>query len=879
MDVLLRNWRALPWNRLVTALLGLSAELSLAGVLFGVIAACGVAQYQAQWGSSGPMERGLAAAAIVGLIGGFLLHRQVRVGWPMWLMISASLALILPWWLDQVVRLAAILPADFVLPGLRLESIGWVAAVLSLGVPFACQSAAICAVCSDRERSRESEDVFPAASWFGFGVVLGLFVNALVLGPWLGAEMTTIFAAGLALVVSYRGWNRRTSSSNNSLCPSILETHAAASFSVSDRLLSLLGLFGCGGVLALSRDLWDQLAPHAVYLQQGTWAVILAGVVIGSTVAGRLPGLQRWLPWALLLIAAGLLMDGFGFESAVRISLWSAAYITNPTPHQLALYGLMTAALLPMAFSAGLLLRPPRIGLFTAGLASLLIGMTCLRELTMVTATKPLMSAVICGMSLLALIAFVAHRTWPKANWQTGGVFAAILACGFAAPFLPAPDAASPAKLLYSTPTFLAYRAGWNVRLLSQLDDARLVAVVSGRQGPQTVWKSRGADLLLREAGVPRCMIACRPDLSPQVPSEVLQTVFALTIAPQPRRVLLLGGSGGVPLSTCLSFPVQEITCVEPDSNRIALIRGPIAAERGFDPFDDERVWLDRRPVEIAAMMSDGGYDVILSSPPASSVVSATPQFTQEFYQRVSRKLSADGVFCQRFETIDYGPLPFQLLSQTLLSAFHDVAAVEIGIGEYLFLATNSEHGLAPSDLAQRLEQTHVRRVLARCGLDWSTLLTLGVWDRETLAEIAAEGTSRPNTSANCRLAFVGPREMLRWSEKLRDMQQLLTKPREHAATAMTERGPSGPWIDELSSERNQGADSSRSSAASQSRRARFLDWLGESRGHEGFTAAALRSGGPDQDRAGRAGFVLARLSQGAPRRIAESAATPRFAR
>jgi hypothetical protein len=805
MDVVFRTVRGWPWPRLRAVVFSRPAELYLAGLLSGVIAACGLLQHQAHWGSSGPMDRGRAAAIILGLFAGNFVQRRWRLGWPVWLMLSASGALILPWWLDGVVRLATRLPAELAAGSAGLEAIGWIAALASLAVPLACLGALACDV------MRTAPPGLP--TWFGAGVASGLLFNALGLSPVLGAEVATIACSVMAFAVSYRGWSRaeddvgRTDEGSRGLS-----------------LLALLTLIGSGGALALAHRLSSQWAPQSVYLNQGAGAVIVAGVVLGQAVSIRRAG-QRLLPWALLLIAAGLSLVFVGFESAVQISLWAAAYVTRPTFHQAALLGLSAAALLPIASAAGLALGQLRTKRFAAGLAAVFIGMFVLREAAVAMAPESLAAVAIGGVSVLAMIEFVAGGVRRWANRPARLVFAACLACGFAAPFLPAPNPTLTAKLLFSTQTFLAYRAGWNTRLLSQLDDARLIAEAPSRHGPLTVWKSRGADLLLREAGVPRSAIACRPEISPQLPSEVLQTVFALSIAPQPRRVLLLGASGGVPLSTCLSFPVQEIVCVESEAGRIELISGPIAAQRGFDPLHDDRVRLDRRPVELAAMMSDGGYDVIVSSPPSSSVASAAPQFTREFYRHIAKKLSSDGVFCQRFEAIDYGPLPFQLVAQTLLASFEDVVAVEIGVGEYLFLATNSDRGLAPADLAQELEKQHVRRVLARCGMDWSTLLTLGAWDREALAEISAEGTSRPNTAANCRLAFVGPQEMLRWGPKLHEMHELLTRPREHTVV----EAPSPPRARGLGrGGRALQADSADSERISSSRRQRFLDWLGE---------------------------------------------------
>ncbi len=798
MDVMFRTWRAIPWKRLSQALMSPSAEICLAGALLGVLAISGLTQFQAHWGSSGPAERGLGATVLLGLAGGYWLQRRLPARWPAWLMLSATFSLILPWWLDQVAAWIVHLPVDSMSSGAARELLGLGTGLASLFIPILCWTALWCSVCA-------AEDDFQIES-LGTGCALGIVFAAMILGPWVGLELTTILCAALGLAVSYRAWYDGTA---HDVTNARAHSSATVQKELDDKYVSLglfvmtaLALFGCGGAIALSQDFASQLMPRTVASQHLAWAIIVAGVISGCGISRQWPAAPGRAAWAVLLVVSGLSFNGFAMQTAIQCSLWFAAFLIQPVLHEMALAGLMIVALFPLSVAAGLLIGRPRAGSMSRGILVLLLGAMSFRELAMTQSPWELAVGLLCGLTGLSLIAFLGTRSWPTRRWQMAAAITG-LACGALAPLLqPVHNPALPAKLLFSTPTFLAFRTGWSTDLLPHLDDARLAAMSSGRHGPLTVWKSRGSDLLLREAGIPRCAISCRPDLSPQLPSEVLQAVFPLLLAHEARSVLLLGSSGGVPLSTCLSFPVQHVRCVEPDAHRLELIQGPIAAERGFDPCSDERVTVDHRSVELAAMMSDGGYDVIVSSPPLSAVAAAAPQFTKEFYQHVSRKLSTDGVFCQRLEAVDYGPWPFQLVVRSLQHSFREVVAVEIGAGEYLFLATNSGRGLAPAQLPEKLEKPHVRRVLARCGWDWSMLLTLSAWDHAALKEIAAEGAAPANTATNCRLAYAGPRNMLRWSPKLKEVHDLLTKPRSGSVTVA-------------------------GAAPSNSRRARYLDWLG----------------------------------------------------
>ena len=56
-------------------------------------------------------------------------------------------------------------------------------------------------------------------------------------------------------------------------------------------------------------------------------------------------------------------------------------------------------------------------------------------------------------------------------------------------------------------------------------------------------------------------------------------------------------------------------------------------------------------------------------------------------------------------------------------------------------------------------------------GLDWSVMLNIPAFGQEGLSTFAATSTSPTNGAAGGRLAFLMPREVLRWSDKLQEVQ------------------------------------------------------------------------------------------------------------
>lgn len=788
MDVFLRRLRAVLWGRACQWLVSDAAQRLTAGCVLGLLAACTLTQWRAVWGSSGPFDRGEAAAVIIGLLIGGQCQRRFGGKWPVWLMLASSVCVIGPAWMEFVGGLLKLLSPDAGLTTFSIEVIATGIALLSLVPSATCWSGLVMSW-------QDNQSTLQKISLPLCGVAGGLLFVALFGGAAWGLEMTAIGAAACGLAIGLQTtWNKYSATPQSQFRP---ENESA---SITDVSLTIAAQFASGSAVAVGLHLIRHLLPQTMPLELSTIAVMLLAAAGGLSLALRFSLPRTVTPYCLIGLAFTCLISGYFLDLGLYLRLFTAAYLTNPTMNLSSQIVLVLAACGPAAFAAGMMLRRARPTWPASGAAIFCLGTVIGGELLLVLPVDWAIAGVALLLCVLAAAELLQNGVLsiPRKQWLSWtGVAAGLM---LLASMQPKVDSARPTKLLFSTQSFLGYRSGWSVNQLPYLDDARLVAEKEGRQGTLTLWKSRGQDLLLREAGIPRCAISARTDVCPQHPAEVLQTVFPLLVAKEMRHVLLLGASGGMPLSVCLEFPVERVDCVEPDAARLAMISGPLAAERNYDPLGDERVRIDARPVELAARMPGGDYDVILASSPLSSLSSGAPQFTEEFYRRIGDKLSPDGLFCQRWEGIDYGPAPMQLAAASLTRVFAQVIAVEIGVGEFLFLATNSADGLIPADLPDRLETLHVRRLLARSGWDWSTLLTLPAWDHAALTEFAADGMTARNTAANCRLAFVGPQEVLRWGPKLLDAQALLTKDRTVA-----------------------------SDVAATSRRSRYLDWLGDS--------------------------------------------------
>ena len=664
------------------------------------------------------------------------------------------------------------------------------------------------------------------------GIGCGLGANALLLVPMVGAWLVALGALCVTVVCWWLGLR---SVEDHYSRPSLLHDQSGTGQSVQltrlgsmTNVVSILAAVALGGLFAAVTRLIGQLMPSGFQVGTAEWIGLVVGCGCGLWLF-RSQSNTISIRWAWLAVAAWSAWLWLAFPAVVELTLWMNASLTWVATLLLARSMLFVVAVAPLGIAVGGLVSrrvsSPRLdGSPFEGLARAisLFGLPFLLGLLFIGAaveTQGLIASLrlSCGMLvLLAIIEQVRSRDG-FGQWTSRLAFVGLALAGLALPtWRSQDDAARVSKLLFSTPAFVAHRSGWESRLLSQLDDTRMIARVEGPHGPHTLWRSRGLELHLRENGVPRSVVSVNTNVHPQFAPEVLQAALPLVMAEHSGRVLLLGASGGVPLTACLHFPVREVVCVEGDARLIEMLRGPMARETGVDPLSDDRVRLINAPPELALMADDAPFDIILSSPPPSSLVAGAASFTTEYYHRASRRLADRGIFCQRFECLDYGPTPLRLVVQALRQSFREVLAVETAAGELLLMATNSEGVFVPDDLPARLETPHVRKLLARSGLDWSTPLNFPTYDHAALGEICDETRTWSNSSTNGLLATMAPLDMMRWGAKLQETQRVLTAIRTTPAPFWNRDG--GQKSNLLENE------------AQLSRKSRFLEWLGDSR-------------------------------------------------
>jgi len=650
------------------------------------------------------------------------------------------------------------------------------------------------------------------------GIAFGMLLHAYVIAPVAGVHMGGILAAisGAILFLICLALRHRADGTNHTqrVRGTIEEPEAERAKHPSlggfryqlDRAWTPLVVLVLGALLALLIRAMHQLIPGTSFLMTTAWAALLAGLALGPLLmVGRSRDSDDRSAYrtgiclfaasssSIVLLTFPLLIDCQLFLNAHIAQVWWAMGTRGLLATLFCLpvgiaWGSVWALSQPKPFAGACSFNdnPNRsesfLGsvqgdfrrihplAFAVGYCS--IGYFGLSHFL----TNDLMVVTAWVLACLGLVQFVLRLQLPR-GWVSRGLVAAaaclIVAAG---PLRDRFDPSRSARLLFSTDVFVARQAGMAQEFFTVLNEGRNVALAEGKKGTYSVWKYRGSQLQLREDGVPKAIVSTDTRICPQFSAELLPAVLPLTLHEQPQDVLILGAGGGVSLNTSLSFPVQHVTLAEADSGLLDLLESVIWQQAGADPLSDDRVRLLRVDPMLAVIGQDRHYDAIISSPDHLMLAQSSPYATVEFFRRSAAKLREDGIFCQRFQQIDFGASPLKAVIRTMRAAFSSVAAIETAPGELALLGTNSPNGLARKDLVKRLRRSHVRISLAELGWDWSVPLNLPAYDDDALAELSEAGTAGLNCVANGRFAFRLPQEVMRWGPKQQEIYECLSQ-------------------------------------------------------------------------------------------------------
>ncbi len=625
---------------------------------------------------------------------------------------------------------------------------------------------------------------FGPSAWLVAGIGTALLVLPMTLAVWLGLQFIGWIAASAGVLTALLtlwpidvGRMPEPPPAETSAIDGMQRATIGAGDTVS-LIASACGALFAGATFAATTRLGLQLVLVGAYAFYAIAGGALLGVAAGRAGArkpGRTHTASTFGIGALLATAVWLAVLLACYPAITQFALWLGMSVSQVWLLLTLRAGMVATLVVPVGAALGWICgrvdNGPMDGLRPASCA-VLAGTGCLLAWSL--ALPPGIVAAAGAALGLVLLAWQSWASRPGRRW--GWALSAIAGMALAAPLFSGNAAPSrPARLLYSTPALLAYRAGMPPDLLAFADEGRLVTDVAGADAAWTAWKHRGVQLTLCADGVPRFTATLDTTVCPQNSAELVPAVLPLVLHEHPQDVLLMGLGGTTTLSSCLAFPVRSVTCIEDDAALIQMADEFICRRAAVNPLDDERLRLITVEPAHAAAAADRTYDVIIVNEPHSSLARSAAQWTTDFYRRLAGKLADRGLLCQRFQYVDYGAQPLRELLRTLQTAFPSVVLFETAPGEMVFIASPSDHPLADGALVERASATHVRRLLSQLGWDWSVLLALAALDPQQTAQVAMGDDIRPNRASEGRFAWRLPPEAMRWGAKRDEVVALIS--------------------------------------------------------------------------------------------------------
>ncbi len=785
-----------------------SGNAVLSGGLAGMVAITVVHQALAHLGTSLPVITAVTVL-IAAAIGSALVWRGANRFSPR--MRLAGLHLLLAVWVTATPFLLPQLAAMAQVFGLatlstRLGSLAYATIVLApvLLVPLFLLARLPLLLMQQSRQTAESVDA-PGpgrmlSSWLS-GAAIGLLLTVLVAAPWIGLQSCGMLAAIIsAIVMAWQIIGDTPPAADSEPAPATTPAALPAPESWYYRVFRYGSIAVLGVMTAVAIRLTFQLFAAAPFLVYGQWAGLLFGVAWGFRAAARTStdthsndeqfselarsGLLAGAWMAVLLAAFPMLI----WLTLQRNTQLSQVWLMMPARSLIAAMmiaplGVCWGRIIPLAGRPGgaansdtLQPQAQPVPAIRSGVLLFAAGYLAGRWLIPAVNDVPaILVATIWMASLCGGLAWLITRNMPQ-GWTRRLVAASAVAMIALAPLMQSRYAVDrSARLLFSTPVFLAKLAGTDSESLMHLDDGRFCQAMEGESGTFTTWKHRGMQYQIRESGVPRVLVSGNPELCPEYSGELLPAVLPLTVHEAPHHVLLLGVGSGLPLTTCLAFPVQSITCAEDDRALIGSLESSVWSSQKISPLQVEHVqWKPVSP-KWALLADQKKYDVIISSPADCSLLQSAPSYTREYYRLAALRLNSNGIFCQRFRYADLGAAPLKQLAVTLQDSFAHAAAIEVAPGELVLMGTNSPEGLARMGIVERFQKPHVRQVLAQLGWDWIVPLNLSAFNADGLAAFAGKDAPPANTAGNGAFAFGVPPDVLRWAPKWKEIQESLT--------------------------------------------------------------------------------------------------------
>ena len=506
------------------------------------------------------------------------------------------------------------------------------------------------------------------------GAALGCVVAGLVLLPTVGLRLTVWIGAALNILCGIAVASLRTIEA-----PSITTPRSEAQSPTSSRVLIALLFFSVGFVALGGEVLWTRylglLIHNTVYTYTLTLAVVLVGIVLGSSLASRFSdkSTTRGRHFGTLQVLTGL---------AILTLMTLPKNVWQEFEGELGLYFLL---LLPAAILSG---------------ASFPLAVRMVVEDT---------STVSIGTGRMAAINTL------------GGILGALVIG-----FVCLPAFGLKISLLFITGVSLANGFAawmWLDRNFSLLFRGTAIVIslliwigiplATGTRIPADFLGERGSLVAFREGvGSNLAVIRSKNLLTLEIDrlwqgensknQQVMAAHIPMLFHPNPRNVLVVGVGTGQTASRFLMYDIARLDCVDIEPTIFEFIR---------EHFDSE--WMDDRRV---ALIPEDGRNYLQHSDVKHDVISLEVGqifrpgvaffYTTDFYRRARERLKPGGVLTQFVPSLFFTTDQFRSVLRTFLETFPQ-STLWFNSSEFLLIGVNSEEVKLHSVALERLSSNN----------------------------------------------------------------------------------------------------------------------------------------------------------------------------
>ena len=249
-----------------------------------------------------------------------------------------------------------------------------------------------------------------------------------------------------------------------------------------------------------------------------------------------------------------------------------------------------------------------------------------------------------------------------------------------------------------------------------------------------------------------------KPDASTvgDLDTQLLLGHAPLFLAPDARRVLVIGYGSGITVGAVLAHPVERVDVVE--ISPAVMAADALFADANQHALADPRVRVFTDDGQSFVRAAAAPYDVIISEPSNPWIAGIGGLFTVEFFSAARAALTPDGVFVCWLHTYEQSDANVALILRTLQTVFPEVAVFanrEFGDA----IAVASTRPLTPDFAAMeaRFALPALHRTLERLAVpNLAALLSHHRISSDRLRRLIGDGPV--NTAAHEQLEYLGPR-------------------------------------------------------------------------------------------------------------------------